>query len=212
MVFSPFVLGMIFWTFSGFSYIANVSSPCCLFFKIFFKCWFTVLCQFLLYSRVTQSYINTHSLNTIFHHGLSQEIGYSSLCYTEGPYCLCILNIIVCIYESQTPHPSCSVPPWQPQVCFLCLWVCFGFVDRFLSAVFYSFIFFLFFFCFLEPHLWSMDVPRLGGKSATAAGLHHSHSNEGPEPGLWPTPQLMAMLDPWLTERGQRSNPHPHGY
>ena len=23
-----------------------------------------------------------------FHHGLSQEIGYSSLCYTTGPHCL----------------------------------------------------------------------------------------------------------------------------
>ena len=34
----------------------------------------------------------------LFHYGLSQEIGYSSLCYTVGPYCLSILNVIVCIY------------------------------------------------------------------------------------------------------------------
>ena len=38
---------------------------------------------------------------------------------------------------------------------------------------------------------------------ATAAGLHlchsHSHSNAGSEPGLQPTPQLMAMLDPQST-------------
>ena len=32
--------------------------------------------------------------------------------------------------------------------------------------------------------------------SAVATGLHHSHSNRGSEPHLWPTPQLMAMLDP----------------
>ena len=27
---------------------------------------------------------------------------------------------------------------------------------------------------------------------ATAAGLHHRHSNSGSEPRLWPTPQLTA--------------------
>ena len=29
---------------------------------------------------------------------------------------------------------------------------------------------------------------------------------------LQPTPQLIAMLDPWPTEWDQWSNPHPHGY
>ena len=48
--------------------------------------WFTVLCQFLLHSIVTQSYIfiymytHTHSISYItFNHGLSQEAGYSFL-------------------------------------------------------------------------------------------------------------------------------------
>ena len=31
---------------------------------------------------------------------------------------------------------------------------------------------------------------------AVAAGLHHSHSNVGPEPCLQPTPHLMVTLDP----------------
>ena len=31
---------------------------------------------------------------------------------------------------------------------------------------------------------------------AAAAGLHHSHSNEGSEPHLQPTPKLTATLDP----------------
>ena len=35
-----------------------------------------MLCPFLLYSKVTQSYI---IFDVIFHHGLSQEIGYCSL-------------------------------------------------------------------------------------------------------------------------------------
>ena len=36
--------------------------------------------------------------NIIFHHGLSQETGYSSLCCTVGPQCLSILNVIACIH------------------------------------------------------------------------------------------------------------------
>ena len=49
---------------------------------------------------VTQSYIHIHSfLHTIFHHILSQEIGYSSLRCTVGPHCPSILNVIVvCIF------------------------------------------------------------------------------------------------------------------
>ena len=39
-------------------------------------------------------------------------------------------------------------------------------------------------------------VSRARGQvGATATGLHHSHSNEGSEPHLGPTPQLTAMLD-----------------
>ena len=58
-----------------------------------------MLCQFLLYSKVTQSHIYMHSLfSIIFHHGLS-----SSPCYTVGPHCLSILNGIICIYYPQTP-------------------------------------------------------------------------------------------------------------
>ena len=47
----------------------------------------------------TPIYIYIHSFShVIFPHGLSQEIGYSSLCCTVGPHCLYILNVIVCIY------------------------------------------------------------------------------------------------------------------
>ena len=51
-----------------------------------------------------------------------------------------------------------------------------------------------------------------GQIGATAAGLGHSHSNTGSEPHLRPTPQLMAMPDPYEpTERGQGLNLQPHG-
>ena len=44
------------------------------------------------------SFTHIHSfINNLFHYGLSQETGYSSLCYTAGPCCLCILNVIACI-------------------------------------------------------------------------------------------------------------------
>ena len=71
-------------------------------------------------SAVQQSDSVIHRLSyIIFHHGLSQKIGYSSLCYAVGPCCLSILNVIVCLYQPQTPSPShfLSPPLWQPQVC-----------------------------------------------------------------------------------------------
>ena len=58
-----------------------------------------------------------------------------------------------------------------------------------------------FFVCFF--FLLFRAVPTAYGVSqarsligATAAGLHHSHSDAGSKPSLRPTPQLTAMLDP----------------
>ena len=58
------------------------------------RSWFTV-CSFLLYSRVIQLCI--YIFFFFFHYGLSQDIEYSSVCYTVGPYCLSIVYIIVYI-------------------------------------------------------------------------------------------------------------------
>ena len=67
-----------------------------------------MLCQFLLYIIVIQSYYIHSFSHTIFPYGLSQEPGYSSLCYTEGPHCLSNLNVIV--HASTNPklpiHPT----------------------------------------------------------------------------------------------------------
>ena len=51
----------------------------------------------------------------------------------------------------------------------------------------------------------------MGPIGATAAGLHHSHSNAISKLHLGTTPQLRAMLDPQPTERDEGSNPRPHG-
>ena len=73
--------------------------------------------------------IYIHFLNILFHYGLSQDIEYSSLCYTVGPCCLSILYIIAYICWPQPLSPSLPQPPppWQPpyvlytQVSFLIL-------------------------------------------------------------------------------------------
>ena len=59
--------------------------------------WSTMLCQFLLYSKVTQLCVYI-LFNILFHYGLSQEIGYTSLCYTAGSHDLSFPKAIVCIY------------------------------------------------------------------------------------------------------------------
>ena len=40
------------------------------------------------------------------------------------------------------------------------------------------------------------DSQARGLIEAVAASLRQSHSNAGSEPHLWPTPQLIAMLNP----------------
>ena len=53
-------------------------------------------------------------------HGLSQEIGHSSLGCTAGPHCPSILNAAVCIDSPQPPSLPLP-PPWRPHLCSLCL-------------------------------------------------------------------------------------------
>ena len=60
--------------------------------------WFTIFHSFLQYSKMIQLYSYTHSFLYFFHHGLSQDIKYSSLRYTVGPCSLSILYVTVCIY------------------------------------------------------------------------------------------------------------------
>ena len=76
---------------------------------------------------------------------------------------------------------------------------------------FFFFVFCLFVFLGAAPVAYGNSQARDLIRAA-AAGLHHSHSNTGFEPQMQPTPQLTAMSDPSLTERGQGSNPQPHGY
>ena len=99
--------------------------------------WSIVDYNIVLTSSLQQSdsVIHTHTpryVYILFHYGLSQDIEYSSLCYTVLPCGLSIFYITVSICWFQTPSPTLlSLPPlWQPQVCTLCLWVCFYFIDK----------------------------------------------------------------------------------
>ena len=55
----------------------------------------------------------------LIHYGLLQDIEHSSLCYPVGPYCLCILNVVACIYHPKLPGKlfPASPTPRQSQVC-----------------------------------------------------------------------------------------------
>ena len=57
----------------------------------------------------------------------------------------------------------------------------------------YAFLFFVFSRAALTAYGGSQARGLIG---AVAIGLHQSHSNEGSEPHLPPTPQLKAMPDP----------------
>ena len=46
----------------------------------------------------------------ILHHVPTKVVRYSSLCCTAGSHCISTPNAIVCIYSTQTPSPSHSLP------------------------------------------------------------------------------------------------------
>ena len=63
--------------------------------------------------------------------------------------------------------------------------------------LFFGFLFFVFVFCLFRATPATYESSQVRGRiGATAAGLHHSHSNMGSELCLRPTLQLVATLDP----------------
>ena len=116
-----------------------------------------------------------------------------------------------CILTEMALGPWPAEPPWEPLVS-ISVWnywqdfVLFIVISvlalqwcsvLFLISVSLSLSFFFFFFLFRA-------APTVYG-SFQARGSNQSCNCQ-------PTPQLTATLDPWPTERGQGSNPYPHGY
>ena len=58
--------------------------------------WFTMLCQFILYSKVTQSHTHTHIYTFLFLYYLPpHSIPRDRIQFLAGPHCLSILNVVV---------------------------------------------------------------------------------------------------------------------
>ena len=78
--------------------------------------WFIILCRVLLQSQAVQLYTDT-DIDILFHYGLLQDIGYSSLCYTVGPCCLLsVPHLSAFSIEQEGAQPvgySISVLSWD---------------------------------------------------------------------------------------------------
>ena len=98
--------------------------------------WFPTVCPFLLYSIVTESHIHIYSFShSVFHHGLSQETGSSSLCSTVGPQGFSLLDGILCIINPIDQYMlSSTVCGWQ---LYLDSWL---YVGLFLYFQFFSLV------------------------------------------------------------------------
>ena len=70
---------------------------------------------------------------------------------------------------------------------------------------------FFFFFFRAAPTACGGSQARGSNQSYICRPMPEPHSSARSEPRLQPTPQLPATLDPQPTERGQGSNPQPHG-
>ena len=93
---------------------------------------FTMLCQFLLYDNMNQSYVYLHTLsrvplpypNSTPLGGSSQSSKLSSLCYTVAAHQLRVSHMVVCICLCYSLNPSPPfLPPLCPKVCFLLLYL-----------------------------------------------------------------------------------------
>ena len=99
---------------------------CLLFiFKKFYYDWFTVFCQFLLYSKVTKSHIYIHSFShIILHHLPLQVIRYTAPCAIQQNSIACLLHMQQ--FSSTKPrfpiHSTLSTSPRQTQVGPACPW------------------------------------------------------------------------------------------
>ena len=144
----------------------------------------------LIVSDVEQLWWNSkekHKLATIFMWTINKMVSWSRAPYTKQ--------------RKASPWVEFHTLPstYQQQTEDLHLYLCF--------------FFFFFFWLLFRAAPVAYESSQVRGRIwATAAGLHHSHSDTGYEPHLPPTPQLTATLDPQPTERGQGSDLCPHGF
>ena len=118
-----------------------------------------------------------------------------------------LLFILSLYHISPKAPPPCLFPlPSMHQLFFICLRILFLCLPS--SLLSFSFLSPSFLLSFLLSFL-SFFLPSLPFPSFLGPPLQHM---EVPRLGVQSKLQLMAMPDPWLTERDQGSNLHPHGY
>ena len=106
-------------------------------FSFFYYSWFLMFCQFLLYSKVTQSYIYIHiyilflTLSSVmFHHNWLDIQLYSRISLLiHSKY-----NSLHLLTPNSWSIPS--PPPWETQVCSPSPGVCFFSVGRFICVLY----------------------------------------------------------------------------
>jgi len=138
------VLLTLFWIFSPMQFNPSAKSGkvlCCFFFFFSFNySWFIMLFQFLLYSKVTHSYIHIYTFFFLNYFSImiySKRTDIVPCAIPIGPCCLSILNVTVCIWLTQSPSLSHTLPhPLGIQKSVLYVGICFYFVDRFIYAMF----------------------------------------------------------------------------
>ena len=88
----------------------------------------------------------------------------------------------------------CKFPGWGSNQASIAHFMSVRIIHVVILVYFFFFVFF-FFPPRAAPAAYESSQAR-GQIGATAAGLHHSHSNARSELLLWPTPQLTATMDP----------------
>ena len=134
------LFGIVFNGYWTLFYWSIVNLQCCVSFKYIVK-WFIYT---YIYIGLAKKFVRIFLydvlyilIQILFHYGLWQDSGYSSLCYTVGHCCLTILYIVVGICQSQTPNLSFPTPfPFGNRKFVFCLWVYFCFVNKFICIIF----------------------------------------------------------------------------
>ena len=80
------------------------------------------------------THIYTSFFPILFHYGLSQDVGDSSLCCTAGPCCLS--SVFILQLASANPALPLHPPPGNHKS-ILCVWVCIYFVGKFIWVLFW---------------------------------------------------------------------------
>ena len=178
-----------------------------------------MFCQFLLYSKVTQSctYTYTHvyihilflTLSSITFHHKWLDIFLCAVQQDFKSFYILLSKFIshFLVTKGRLWFPIVYLPSSLLLNIRLYLLLAGGIKNK--DIVNFYFYFFLIFRAAPMSHGRSQARGRIG---AIAASLRHSHSSVGSEPHLRPTPQLLVTPDPRPAEQGQGWNRRPHGY